>query len=78
MAKKTKGPSMAKVAKTYKKNSKPATDYNEGSRYFTQDAKPTYLGGTSRKNTYKPAPKSITLGGSSKNKPVTKKKLGRA
>lgn len=54
--------SLKKVARTYRKNTKPATNYNEGSRYFGEDAKSTHLGGTTRKLDYKPKPMSATYG----------------
>lgn len=54
--------SMKKVARTYRKNTKPATNHNEGSRYFTEDAKSTHLGGLTRKLDYKPKPMSATYG----------------
>jgi hypothetical protein len=77
MAKKTKNPSLKQVAKAYKKSTKPATNTNEGARYFTDDAKSTHLGAKTRKNAYKPASKQVTLGGTSKSgKGVTKYKKG--
>lgn len=75
--KKPKGPSMAKVAKVYKKTTKPSTNYNEGSIYWTDGAKPTHLGKTTRTNNYKPSPKQVTVGGTAKGKGVTKKRIGR-
>lgn len=78
MAKKTKNPSLAKVAKTYRKNTKQNDQGWDGGRFFNEGGKSQGLGGSTRKNTYKPAPKDITLGGTRKGRGATTKKLGRA
>lgn len=54
--------SLKKVARTYRKNTKPATNYNEGSRYFDGNANSKHLSGLTRKLDYKPKAKSATFG----------------
>lgn len=77
--KKPKAPSMAKVARTYRKTHKQDDAGWTGARMFNEGAKPYGQGGSTTKNTYKPKAKSVTLGGSTKaGKGITKRKIGRA
>lgn len=69
--------SLAKVAKTYKKNHADREIYNEGARFFDKNAMPYAIGNTTSRNTYKPKAKSITLGGTRANKGATIKKKGK-
>jgi hypothetical protein len=73
MPTKKKGPSLAKVARTYKKAyTKPKTT-NEGARFFNDGAKPYAIGDTERKLKYKPAPRAGTFGTDSMGAPGTKR-----
>lgn len=76
--KKPKAPSLKRVAKTYRKNTKFADAGYDGARFFSEGAKPYGLGEATKTNTYKPKAKSITLGGTRSAKPATVRKKGKS
>jgi hypothetical protein len=74
---KPKAPSLAKVARTYRKNTKTEQSHT-GSHFFSEGASTKSTGSVKRKNTYKPVPKQMTYGASTKEgKGKTIRKKGR-
>ena len=77
--KRPKAPSLAKVARTYRKTTKPASQSDSGgSHFYTENAKPTSLARTSRTPSFKPKSKSVTLGSTKQGKGTTVRRRGRA
>lgn len=72
MAKKLKSPSLAKVAKTYKKNTEKTQTYEDQGMYRLG------IGSSLNKNKYTPKATDMTYGGTRKGKGTTVKKLGKA
>jgi hypothetical protein len=76
--KKTKNPSMKQVAKAYRKtHSKSNVDYDGAMVFDSNGKRQSAQTVTKGKNTYKPRPTQITLGGERKGKGTTIKKKGR-
>ena len=75
--KQPKAPSMKRVAKMYKKTHEQIGEWS-GARMFNSGAKSHGLGDATTKNTYKPTPKQITVGGTRRGKGATIKKRGTA
>lgn len=74
---KPKKVSMAKVARTYRKNRTASKVSYDGARSFDQFGQDSAVSSiTPGKNTYKPKAKSQTLGGVRKGKGVTIKRKG--
>jgi len=72
--------SMKKVARTYRKNTKPTKVEWDGARRF--DGSTGKYSGVAKvtrgENTYKPKARKITVGGTKRGKGSTKTKTGRA
>jgi len=78
MAKKPKSPSLAKVAKTYKKaHNQPFPSWN-GASYVDSGMNKSSLGSGKSKLNYTPKPTAMTYGGTRKGKGTTIRKTGKA
>jgi hypothetical protein len=77
MAKKVKGPSLEKVARTYKKAHKTSSVEWSGARIHDGMGGNRGQGVTTSKLTYKPKAKAATFGGTAGGKGVTKYRKGK-